>query len=383
MPLPKFWIWSRLAVREFVGQFLGEFLGEFLGKLCKSFTNPPQAYCDAGTTAMSQAMMCARAVAARIYKLMHYDNLDDIVWTTPGGDTVDDLMVEALHESERRSKSKNQSTKTRRFETKSYAQRAEASASSTEKGMLGPVKVGPVKAPAPVSKKWKDMLASELDALPEQVHRNRFRRLDRSPYIWRSSNTFIILHVNSGTSGTTSALRQIPECLGSMYGDDITVYIFLVDAQPVYARTAMAGVRPDLASASSDSKIKVEVFHLTDHRAAVDSRDVRGVLTNFFRLLKVLGLPRRLDFFIVDGCCSRWAHNEENTSLYTVAVELSIQIMVTVYLIFLRLNDCSPLAFHQEQVEYACAQISEVAGWPEVWRHEFLGWCVRVSRLSF
>ena len=110
---------------------------------------------------------------------------------------------------------------------------------------------------------------------------------------------------------------------------------------------------------------------------------MRGVLTNFFRLLKVLGLPRRLDFFIVDGCCSRWAHNEENTSLYTVAVELSIQIMVTVYLIFLRLNDCSPLAFHQEQVEYACAQISEVAGWPEVWRHEFLGWCVRVSRLSF
>ena len=303
----------------------------------------------------------ASAVAAVINLKMCYGELDDIVFVNEDdGATVDALMAEAIFQSERRSRSVDQFTSTKKYERMAHEERRAANVKEP-----GPAAVGPVKAPAHISKKWAKLLRVELDALPASVELARFKDLSKSG----DRHTFVILHVNSGTSGTTYALRNLVEALGKFCVDELVIYIFVVDAQPVLARGAVAGVRPDLRAAFNGSgNVRVEVIHLTDYKAALESRDVRGVLTNFFRLLKCLGLERRLDLLIVDGCCERWKHNHDTGSFYTTAVELSIQIMVTVYLMFLRLNGCMPLAFHQEQVEYACSQISEVAKWPKVRR---------------
>lgn len=69
-----------------------------------------------------------------------------------------------------------------------------------------------------------------------------------------------------------------------------------------------------------------------------------------FAVIQVANLPRRLDLFIYDLCCERVKHNKfSDAQSKTCPIEWSIPVMLTVFLIFLRINDCIPLAIHSEQ----------------------------------
>ena len=108
-----------------------------------------------------------------------------------------------------------------------------------------------------------------------------------------------------------------------------------------------------------------------------------------FAVIQLCNLPRRLDLFIYDLCCERAKHNKfTDAQSKTCPIEWSIPVMLTVLLIFLRINDCIPLAIHSEQastmkrrnlfsippvhdscssslqVPYALSSLQRVCGWP-------------------
>ena len=67
-------------------------------------------------------------------------------------------------------------------------------------------------------------------------------------------------------------------------------------------------------------------------------------------MIQLFNLPRRLDLFIYDLCCERVKQNKSfDAQSKTCPTEWSIPVMLTVFLIFLRINDCIPLAIHSSQ----------------------------------
>ena len=97
--------------------------------------------------------------------------------------------------------------------------------------------------PAELPREWKLRLYDELRQLPVDVDTNRFVDGASSGIVQRNCHfRFIVLHLNSGTSGTTWILRWIPEIIGKYFGK-VTFEIFVCDVQTRFSRTAAAGVR--------------------------------------------------------------------------------------------------------------------------------------------
>ena len=85
--------------------------------------------------------------------------------------------------------------------------------------------------------------------MPRNVDSSRFLYRTTAPHTdcgglteRNSEYRFIVLHLNSGTSGTTWMLRWLPSAIGKYFGK-ITFEIFVCDVQTRFSRAAAAGVR--------------------------------------------------------------------------------------------------------------------------------------------
>ena len=103
--------------------------------------------------------------------------------------------------------------------------------------------------PAELPIEWKQRFYDELSKMPRNVDSSRFLYGTTAPHTdcgglteRNSEYRFIVLHLNSGTSGTTWMLRWLPSVIGKYFGK-ITFEIFVCDVQTRFSRAAAAGVR--------------------------------------------------------------------------------------------------------------------------------------------
>ena len=103
--------------------------------------------------------------------------------------------------------------------------------------------------PAELPIEWKQRFYDELSKMPRNVDSSRFLYRTTAPHTdcgglteRNSEYRFIVLHLNSGTSGTTWMLRWLPSVIGKYFGK-ITFEIFVCDVQTRFSRAAAAGVR--------------------------------------------------------------------------------------------------------------------------------------------